>query len=138
MAQSITVETEVSAPLATVWECWTDPKHVTKWNQASPDWHTPSGTNDLKVGGKFVFLMEAKDGSVGFDFGGTYTQMEPQKALAYVMDDNRKVSVTFTDNGDTVHVTETFDAETENSIELQRQGWQAILESFKRYTEAQK
>ncbi len=132
----ITVETTVDAPIETVWDCWTNPDHVMNWNHASDDWHSPKGTNDLREGGKFVFRMEAKDQSVGFDFGGTYTKVVEHKEIEYVMDDNRKVSVTFDGHGGHTHVTETFDAESENSPEMQRAGWQSILDNFKRYTES--
>jgi uncharacterized protein YndB with AHSA1/START domain len=132
----ITVETNVNAPVETVWACWTEPEHIMRWNSASPDWHTPSATNDLREGGSFTSRMEAKDGSVGFDFGGTYTTVIEHAEMAYVMDDGRKVRVTFNGHGDHTHVTETFDPETENAPEMQRQGWQAILDNFKTYAEA--
>lgn len=131
----ITVETTVNAPVATVWKCWTEPEHITQWNAASDDWHSPSATNDLREGGTFTARMEAKDGSAGFDFGGTYTKVVDQKEIAYTMDDGRKVSVTFEDKGDQTHVIETFDAETQNSPELQRAGWQSILDNFKKHAE---
>lgn len=133
----ITIETTVDAPIEKVWECWTDPKHVTQWNHASDDWHSPTGTNDLREGGEFMFRMEAKDGSVGFDFGGTYTNVIEYKDIAYTMDDGRNVSVTFEEHDGHTHVTETFDAESENPPEVQREGWQSILDNFKKYTEAQ-
>lgn len=133
----ITVEATINAPVETVWECWTKPEHVTQWNHASDDWHSPKGTNDLRKGGKFVFRMEAKDKSVGFDFGGTYTKVLEHKQIDYTMEDDRKVSVTFEDHDGHTHVTETFDAESENSPEMQREGWQSILDNFKKYTESQ-
>lgn len=132
----ITVEATVSAPIQTVWDCWTMPEHVTQWNHASDDWHSPRGTADLKNGGAFTYRMEAKDGSVGFDFGGTYTNVVPPTLLESVMGDGRTISVNFEEQGGNTHVTETFQAENQNSMEMQRQGWQAILENFKMYAEA--
>ncbi len=106
-----------------------------QWNNASDDWHTPKATNDLRVGGAFASRMEAKDGSVGFDFGGTYTKVMPHALIAYVMDDDRAVSVIFEQRGKATQITETFEAEKTNSAEMQRQGWQAILDNFKKYAE---
>lgn len=134
--ESITIETTVNAPIAKVWESWTSPDHVTKWNAASDDWHTPWAKNDLRTGGTFTSRMEAKDGSMGFDFGGTYTDVTPMKHIAYVMGDNRKVDVTFEEQGSGVHIVETFDAEKMNSLDMQRSGWQSILNNFKKYTES--
>ncbi len=131
----ITVETTVNAPLQKVWECWTEPKHITQWNAASDDWHAPKATNDLREGGTFTCRMEAKDGSAGFDFGGTYTKVTEHKHIAYTMGDTRKVTVEFDDHGGYTHITETFEAESENSPEMQRQGWQSILDNFKKYAE---
>lgn len=133
----ITVETTVNAPIATVWDYWTTPEHIMKWNAASDDWHTPSATNDLREGGSFTSRMEAKDGSFGFDFGGTYTTVIDHREIAYTTGDGRKVRVTFDEQDGKTKVTETFDAESENSPEMQRAGWQAILDNFKKYTEAQ-
>ena len=135
---SITVETTVNAPVEKVWTSWTAPEHITKWNQASDDWHSPSATNDIRTGGKFTVRMEAKDKSVGFDFGGTYDEVVAQKLIRYTMEDGRKVKVTFSPAGNGTKVTETFDAENTNPVELQRGGWQAILDSFKKYTEGLK
>lgn len=132
---TITVEATVNAPVEKVWEYWTSPQHITQWNNASEDWHTPSATNDLKVGGKFTSRMEAKDGSFGFDFWGIYDTIDVHKFIAYTLGDNRKVSIRFTTEGDGTKVVETFEAENENSIELQQFGWQAILNNFKKYTE---
>ncbi|MDZ7605749.1 MAG: SRPBCC family protein [Cyclobacteriaceae bacterium] len=134
--QSITVSVQIKAPVHHVWECWTQPRHIVKWNNASDDWHTPMATNDLKKGGKFSYRMESKDGSVGFDFEGIYTEVEPLKKIAYAMADGRIAVIQFTDKGKETFVEETFDAETENSIELQRQGWQAILNNFKKLAES--
>lgn len=134
--QTITVETTVNVPVEKVWEYWTKPEHVTKWNQASPDWHCPNGTNDLRKGGKFSFRMEAKDGSFGFDFGGTYDEVIPYKLIEYTIGDGRKVQIQFESNGNKTSIKETFEAESMNSIELQKTGWQAILNSFKKYSES--
>lgn len=135
--ESITIQTTINAPVETVWEYWTAPEHITKWNQASEDWHSPSAENDLRTGGTFTTRMEAKDGSVGFDFGGTYDEVTLYELIAYTMDDGRTVKITFTKTNDNeTTVVETFDAETENSLELQRTGWQSILDNFKTYVEA--
>ncbi|MBK7123726.1 MAG: SRPBCC family protein [Chitinophagaceae bacterium] len=133
---SITVETIVQAPVEKVWECWTKPEHITGWNNASDDWHTPRAENDLRVGGKFLSRMEARDGSMGFDFGGVYDEVKPNERIAYTLDDDRKVKIVFTGNDNETTVTETFEAEKENSVELQRGGWQSILDNFKKYTES--
>ena len=132
----ITVTADVTVPIQKVWDSWTKPEHITKWNHASDDWHSPRATNDLRKGGSFTARMEAKDGSMGFDFGGTYTDVVPMKRIAYTMGDGRNVSVQFEEKGNAVHITETFDAETQNSIEMQRGGWQAILNNFKKYVES--
>ncbi len=135
-AQTITVETTVNAPVAKIWKYWTTPEHITKWNNASDDWHTPRVENDLKAGGRFNCRMEAKDGSTGFDFEGTYDAVNPHKQIAYTMSDGRKVQITFTPEGEGTRIVEAFEAETENSVDMQRDGWQAILNNFKRYTES--
>lgn len=132
---AITVEATVNAPIEKVWELWTAPEHITKWNNASDEWHTPHAENDLRVGGKFLARMEARDGSSGFDFVGVYDEVKKIEVLAYTLEDGRKVKITFTSMGNTTKVVETFEAETQNSIELQRGGWQAILDSFKKYAE---
>ena len=131
----VTVQNTVNAPVEKVWEYWTKPEHITKWNFASDDWHSPSAENDLRVGGKFVARMEAKDGSFGFDFGGTYDEVEPNKYIEYTIGDGRKVKVNFTAKGDTTEVVESFEAENTNPVEMQKGGWQAILDNFKKYTE---
>jgi len=133
---SVTVEALVKAPVEKVWTNWSEPKHITKWNQASPDWHSPFAENDLRKDGKFKVTMAAKDGSFSFDFEGVYTNVQPHKVIEYVMGDGRKVKVTFSANGNETKVVETFEAEEENPVEMQRGGWQAILDSFKNYTEA--
>ena len=135
IATKVTVEATVKAPVEKVWEYWTTPLHIMQWNSASEDWHTPSATNDLRTGGSFTCRMEAKDGSFGFDFGGTYDEVIPDKHISYTMSDGRKVTVDFTAGSDGTHVSETFDAESENPVDMQRAGWQAILDNFKRHTE---
>jgi uncharacterized protein YndB with AHSA1/START domain len=131
----ITVEAVVAAPLEKVWDCWTLPQHIVQWNQASEDWHTPTATNDLKVGGKFTSRMEAKDGSMGFDFEGIYDVVDWHKSIGYHMADGRKVSIRFDTQPNGTLVTESFDPENMHSYDLQHAGWQAILNSFKSYTE---
>ena len=135
-ANRITIETTVHAPVEKVWSCWTEPEHIMQWNAASPDWHTPRATNDLREGGKFTSRMEAKDGSAGFDFEGVYSKVEPLAHIVYAMSDGRAVDVRFEARGDDTHVIESFDPESENSLEMQRQGWQSILDNFKKHTEA--
>src|SRR3982751_1594698 len=132
----ITIETTVNAPVEKVWAYWNQPEHVTKWNQASEDWHSPRGENDLRVGGSFSYRMEAKDGSFGFDFGGIYDAVDENACIEYTMGDNRKVQVTFTPEGDTTKIVEKFEAENVYPHEQQKAGWQSILDSFKKYTEA--
>ena len=131
----ITVETTVRAPLPIVWSAYTTPADIVQWNAASDDWHTTSATVDLRVGGDFSSRMEAKDGSFGFDFAGTYTQVEPHRLIAYSFGD-RTAQVTFDEGKDGVTVRVTFDAEETHSIEQQRGGWQAILDRFARHVEA--
>ena len=131
----ITVQTTVNAPVEKVWKLWTGPEHITKWNNASDDWHTPRASNDVRVGGKFQARMEARDGSMGFDFEGTYKTVKPNEYLEYDIADGRNVQVAFKANGDNTTVVENFEAENENSEELQRGGWQAILDNFKKYAE---
>jgi uncharacterized protein YndB with AHSA1/START domain len=134
--KKITVETVVRAPLDKVWRAWNNPDDIKQWNAAQDDWHTTKSSVDLREGGKFSARMEANDGSVGFDFEGEYTRVEPKKAIEYRMSDGRAVQVEFAERSGAVLVTETFDAETENEPELQRKGWQAILDSFGRHVEA--
>jgi uncharacterized protein YndB with AHSA1/START domain len=134
-ATKITVETTVSAPIERVWQAYTTPADIKQWNAASADWHTTSATVDLRVGGAFCSRMEAKDGSFGFDFAGTYTKIEPHSLIEYAFGD-RSARVVFADSADGVSVQVTFDAESTHSIEQQRAGWQAILSNFARYVEA--
>lgn len=134
--ERITIQTTVNAPISDVWKYWTDPRHIVKWNNASDDWHTPTSENDLRVGGKFLSRMEAKDGSFGFDFGGTYTEVDPYRRIAYDMTDERSVEADFTEEDGKTRIVQTFDPERQNSLEMQRQGWQAILDNFKKYVES--
>ncbi|MDD5361896.1 MAG: SRPBCC family protein [Ignavibacteria bacterium] len=135
---TIIVQTNIKAPVEKVWEYWTSPEHITKWNFASADWQTPWAENDLRPGGKFKSRMEAKDGSAGFDFEGTYTTMKTNELIEYEIGDGRKVKVIFSQNGDETNVVETFEAENVFSHEQQRTGWQSILDNFKKYTEENK
>lgn len=132
----ITVENTIDAPVAKVWEFWTKPEHIIKWCNASDDWHTPRAENDLKVGGKFTSRMEAKDGSMGFDFGGVYDAVRTNEYIEYTLGDDRKVKINFSAQGNKTKVVESFEAENTHSIEMQQGGWQAILDNFKKYTEA--
>ncbi|MFL8938038.1 SRPBCC domain-containing protein [Rossellomorea oryzaecorticis] len=134
-SEKITIQTTVQAPVEKVWAYWTEPNHITKWNAASDDWHTPFAENDLRIGGKFLSRMEAKDGSFGFGFGGTYDEVKANEVIAYSMEDGRTVIITFKANGDKTEIVETFDADSENPVDMQRQGWQAILDRFKSYVE---
>ena len=133
---SITVEAVINNPIEKVWGHWNEPQHITLWCAASDDWHAPKAENDLRTGGKFSTRMEAKDGSFGFDFGGEYTNVELHKTINYTMGDGRKVWIKFSSNGNETTVTETFEPEKENSLELQQGGWQAILNNFKKYSES--
>lgn len=132
----ITVQSTVNAPVQKVWDLFTNPKHVTQWNNASDDWHTPTAQNDLRTGGNFSYRMEAKDGSVGFDFAGIYDAVKTNELIEYTIGDGRKVKVTFSGKGNETNVVETFEAEDIHSHEMQRGGWQAILDNFKKYVEA--
>jgi uncharacterized protein YndB with AHSA1/START domain len=132
----ITIETMISAYAKEVWGCYTKPEHITKWNFASDDWHCPKAENDLRVGGKLKSRMEAKDGSFGFDFEGVYDEVINLKKIAYTMPDSRQVITNFESLGDKTKVTTTFDAENENPFEMQRTGWQSILDNFKKYVES--
>lgn len=131
----ITIQSNINAPVQKVWDMWNKPEHITNWCSASDDWHAPTATNDLRTGGNFTTRMEAKDGSFGFDFGGTYDEVKEHEVIAYTMGDGRKVHVTFSPEGNGTNVVETFDPEGTNPIEMQRDGWQAILNNFKKYVE---
>jgi uncharacterized protein YndB with AHSA1/START domain len=131
----ITVQATINASKDKVWEFWTLPEHITKWSFASPDWHTPYAENDLREGGTFKSTMAAKDGSMSFDFGGEYTLVEKYKAIEYVLGDGRKVEISFNETPNGIEVIESFDPETQNPEEMQRGGWQAIMDNFKSYVE---
>lgn len=133
---SITIETTVNAPIEKVWQFWSAPEHITQWNNASDDWHSPRAENDLRTGGKFLTRMEAKDGSFGFDFEGVYDEVKANELIAYSLGDGRKVKIDFAANGVSTKVTETFDADETHPADMQRDGWQAILNNFKKYVEA--
>ena len=131
----ITISTYVNASLEKVWNCWTEPSCVIQWNAASDDWHTTKAENDLLVGGKFNYRMEAKDGSFGFDFWGIYSKIIPQELIEITLGDERKVWINFSQTDEGILVEESFEAEDENSAELQKNGWQAILNNFKKHVE---
>lgn len=136
MDETINVQSTIRAPMERVWNAWSNPDDILKWNAANADWHTTAAEVDLREGGRIRSRMEARDGSFGFDFCGTYAAIEPMRRLVYRLDDERTVNIDFTDNGDgTVTVSETFDAESMHSVSQQREGWQAILDSFKRHVE---
>jgi uncharacterized protein YndB with AHSA1/START domain len=132
---TITVETAVNVPAEKAWKFWTEPEHIMLWNNASDDWHTPKAENNLWEGGSFSYTMAAKDGSFSFDFAGVYDKVKEPELIEYTMADGRKVKVNFAGTGNQTHVTETFEAESEHSLELQQQGWQSILNNFKKYAE---
>lgn len=131
----IKIESFIGAPVEVVWQYFTDPEHIVHWNNASPDWHTPQADNDLKEGGKFSYTMAAKDGSFSFDFWGIYDQVKENELIKYTLGDGRKVSVEFISEEDDTRIIESFEAETENPVELQKGGWQSILDNFKKYVE---
>ena len=134
--ERISVEAILNVSREDAWNIYTDPKHIVKWNAASDDWHCPKAENDLRVGGAFMSRMEAKDGSVGFDFEGTYDEVSPMYRIAYTMGDGRKAAIEFSDFGNDTQVKVSFDAEKVNSVEMQRGGWQAILNNYKEYAES--
>ncbi len=133
----ITVKTTVNTSIEKAWDFWTNPKHITKWNNASDDWHCPKAMNDLKTGGKFNFTMAAKDNSMSFDFEGIYTNVIEFKLIEYTIIDGRKVKISFEETQNGIEIIESFEAENMNSEELQRQGWQSIIDNFKKYAEQQ-
>lgn len=132
---AITVENTVNAPVSKVWRLWTGAEHIQNWNNASDDWHCPKAVNDLRLGGHFTFTMAAKDGSFSFDFDGVYNEVVHNHRIAYTIADGRKVEITFKENSAGTHITETFEAENMHSHEMQRAGWQSILDNFKKYAE---
>jgi uncharacterized protein YndB with AHSA1/START domain len=129
------VSAEVEVPLEKAWELFNAPEHIVNWNAASPDWHTPRASNDLRTGGSFSYRMEARDGSFGFDFAGEYTEVVPMTSFAYRMEDGRTAQVEFLPIQSGTRVITQFDAENSNPLEMQQNGWQAILDNFKRYAE---
>ena len=131
----VTVEVKIDAPVKKVWNCWTQPEHIVNWNFASDDWHCPKTENDVRVGGKFVWRMEAKDGSFGFDFSGKFTKVKQNELIEEKLDDGRAVKIFFKENGGQTEVIEVFEAESQNSVDLQKNGWQAILNNLKKYIE---
>ncbi|MFN5784614.1 MAG: SRPBCC family protein [Flavobacteriia bacterium] len=132
----ITVSAIINAPIQKVWNVWTNPDHICNWNAASDEWYTPHATNDLRVGGTYNYRMEAKDGSMGFNLIGTYTSIIQFQRIEHIFEDERKITVLFESEGNSTRITESFDAETLNPVELQQQGWQAILNNFARYAES--
>src|SRR5512138_1729387 len=134
--KDITVETIVNVPVEKVWEYWSEPRHIVKWCSGSDDWITPHAENDLRLNGKFKTRMEAKDGSDGFDFEGVYTKVNNYKAIEYTINDGRKVAINFDSKNNSTKITETFEAEDVNSLEMQKEGWQNILNNFKKYIES--
>jgi uncharacterized protein YndB with AHSA1/START domain len=132
----ITITAIVKANPEKAWAFWTQPEHITQWSYASDDWHTPFAENDLTAGGKFKSRMEAKDGSIGFDFDGVYDEVVPHQLISYTIEDGRKVRVMFADKGGETEITETFEAESQNPAEMQQAGWQAILNNYKSYVES--
>lgn len=133
--QKITVEVVVNAPIEKVWECWNGPKHIEGWAFATDDWEARDAENDLRTSGSFKTTMAAKDGSASFEFGGVYSAVKENELIEYEMSDGRRVRVEFVQVPEGVRVVESFDPESENTEELQRNGWQAILNNFKKYTE---
>ena len=134
--KTIIVDTKIDSSIDTVWEYWTEPEHIVNWNFAIPEWYCPQAENNLEVGKSFSFRMEARDGSMGFDYEGTYTKIEPTSSIEYALGDGRKVSIDFKNEVDAVSIVETFDVEDTNTLEQQKQGWQAILDNFKKYVES--
>ncbi len=132
------IQTEIQASLQEVWNCFTQPAHIIHWNFASDDWHCPNASNDLRVDGKFSYTMASKDGQYTFDFLGTYKQVNPMEFINYLLADGREVLVRFELKEGNVLVTEEFEPESQNPLEMQQQGWQAILNNFKKYTETKK
>lgn len=132
----IRIQTDIQAPVSRVWRHWTDPTHVRRWNSAMEGWHTPYAESDLSVGGRFNYRMETVDGSIGFDYAGVYDAIRPETRIELTLDDGRKVSVDFSGNDERTHIDQEFEAENENPEDMQRAGWQNILDNFKTYTES--
>ena len=133
--EKIKISSTIGSGIEKVWECWVLPEHITQWNFASDDWCCPKAENDLRVGGRYLARMEAKDGSFGFDFEAIYDEVEPMKKISYVMTDGRRAITNFESLGNEVKLTTEFDPEDQNPIDMQRDGWQAILDNFKKYVE---
>ena len=133
---TITLEIIIKAPINTVWNCFTIPDHITKWNHASTDWHSPYAHNDLSIGGKFLYRMEEKNGEVGFDFSGTYVDIKLHEQISYILDDERKVDIFFHNQGNETKVIQTFEMENVYPREMQEEGWYSILHNFKDYVES--
>lgn len=131
----VKIEVLIATSLAKAWSFWTDPKHITQWNFAIPEWHCPKANNDLRVGGQYSARMEARDGSFGFDLEAVYNEVIDQKKIVYTMSDGRQAATDFEQVGDKIKVTTIFDAENQNPVEMQKNGWQAILNNFKAYAE---
>jgi uncharacterized protein YndB with AHSA1/START domain len=131
----IQIGTKVGSTLEKVWQYYTMAEHVVNWNHASDDWYTPEAENDLKTGGYFTYKMAAKDGSFNFNFAGIYTLVEPLKTIAYTLGDGRKVTIVFSKTEDGIVIDQSFEAEAVHDVDMQRQGWQAILDNFKQYAE---
>ena len=131
----ITVTSTIEASIEKVWDAWTNPTHITQWCQASDDWHAPYADNDLRMDGTFKTTMAAKDGSFSFDLEGVYTKVELHKYIGYTLTDGRNVEITFKNENGSVNIIESFDPESQNSHELQQQGWQMILNNFKKHVE---
>ena len=134
---TISIQTIVHAPLKSVWKFWNEPEHIKGWNFASEDWHCPVAKNDLKIGGTLQTRMEAADGSMGFDFIGTYEEIKPLSKIVYKIEDGRKVMIQFSEKNSATTIQESFEAESSYDIEMQKNGWQAILNNFKKYVEQQ-
>lgn len=134
--KTITVETTVNIPITDLWNYWTLPEHIIQWYHASDDWHAPFAENDLCVDGKFRTTMAARDGSFQFNFEGVYTRVDPRQRIEFLIADGRKVNISFTSLGNRTHITESFEAEETHTLEQQRDGWQAILDNFRKYAEA--
>lgn len=134
--KEISIETHVNVPIHRCWQLWTRPIHIMRWNHASEDWTTTWVENDVMLGGRFLWRMEARDGSEGFDFSGVYDEIRPQELITARLDDGRNIRITFRSEGDSVHITEVFEPEVQNPEEMQREGWQAILDNFRKFAEA--
>lgn len=132
---NITIEATINAPIEKVWEMWNEPKHIIQWCAASDDWHTPKSENDLRVGGQLKSTMAARDGSMSFEFVGTYDKIVPNKLIEYTIADGRKVKIEFSATDNKIKLVESFEAEETNPVEMQRGGWQAILDNFKKHVE---